>query len=107
MPWNSLGTLHPTMQWQFYPVASVNTELFRIRHAWSTRPYWGAKALIGQFYATEESVFGLRRIYPSETDLELELPIPQDYKDAGIVVRSMAIKLLPPPYRLPCTHKCS
>lgn len=97
MNWNSLGSITPTTEWQLYNVPVVGVELFRIQNFWTIKPYYRMRAYLGQFFGTIDEVLISRRIYPFKDSIqEIQLLIPSDFKNAGIITRYIGIKLATP-----------
>jgi len=94
MAWSSLGTISPNFAWQLFSVPVTGIETFRITNSWSFPPFYGLRAYLGQFFGTSDLVLTSTRIYPvNDTHQLIELNIPEDFKQAGIVTRHIGIKL--------------
>lgn len=94
MKWNSLGTKKPILNWQLYDIPVIGVELFRVTNHWNILPYYRMKGYLGQFFSTTTDVVQPITIYPIKGVQQLiELPIPQDLKNAGNITRYIGIKL--------------
>lgn len=98
MSWTSLGSKVLTPEWQLFDVPVIGTELFRIKNTWTVKPVYRMRAYLGQFFGTTDEVLvSTKRIYPYKDLHEtVELPIPQDLKESGIITRYIGIKLYIP-----------
>lgn len=94
MGWSSIGILSPTINWQTYNVATIGSETFRITNHWNIKPYYKLSAYLGQFFVVNTEVVRPVKIYPiKDTKQIIDLPIPYGYKEDGIIVRYIGIKL--------------
>lgn len=94
MAWHPLGTINLTYEWQLLNQAVVGGESFRLRQLWftPTKPY--GKVLIAQFYNQPQEIYAIRVFYPT-TDLKIiEMAVPKDFQDAGIITRHLGLKLV-------------
>lgn len=94
MAWHPLGTINLSNEWQLLNQPVVGGESFRIRQLWftPTKPY--GKVLIAQFYNQPQEIYGIRVFYPT-TDLKIiEMAVPKDFQDAGIITRYLGLKLV-------------
>lgn len=91
MSWRVLGTVSPDFQWQSMPEDLLGgPHLLRFQHTWTHRPA-GYALLRQQFY---DGDWGYRRLYPaSETQRLIQVNIPTELRDRGIVVWRPAIRL--------------
>lgn len=92
MPWQSIGSVTPDyLTWRLADDASLS-DLIRVRQSWNGD--WPGKgfALVTAIYADGGS-YGIRKVYPSTEARMLVLEPPQELKDAGFVVRYLAVKL--------------
>lgn len=97
MDWANLGSITPVPEWELFNTPVIGTELFRVRNYWTVKPYYRLYAYLGQFFATSNEVLVSRRIYPfKDTAQDIELLIPQDLKNSGIITRYIGIKLALP-----------
>lgn len=97
MNWSNLGSIYPVPEWELFNIPVIDTELFRVRNYWTVKPYYRLYAYLGQFFANTDEVLVSRRIYPfKDTAQNIQLPIPQDLKDSGIITRYIGIKLALP-----------
>ena len=93
MNWNSLGIIKPTFEWQLYDLAIVGSEIFRVTNTWTIPPFYRLRAYLGQFFATNEVIIS-SRIYPFKNIHRIiELKIPDDFKQDGIITRYVGVKL--------------
>ncbi|MBE9182875.1 hypothetical protein IQ268_30530 [Oculatella sp. LEGE 06141] len=90
MPWQSLGTISPSEDWQSYPIDPVGSETFRIVQSLSIEPF--NICLLTQYFAPPGGRATFRRVYPSNEPTIITLPIPEDLRASGIVVRTLQIK---------------
>ncbi len=97
MGWSNIGVITPNINWQLYPITTVGSESFRITSHWNIKPYYKLSAYLGQFFVVGSTVEVLTKpgkIYPiKDTKQVIELIIPKDYKDDGIITRDIGIKL--------------
>lgn len=93
MTWVELGTVNLNYQWQLLNSPSVGSETFRITHLFTNNEYVYSKALISQVYGNPYEFYGTRSLYPSNNLKLLTLPIPNDFKEQGVIVRYLALKL--------------
>lgn len=100
MPWQSLGIVSLGEDWQAFPNDVVNSETFRITHFTTADPsinschlsrYFALPAPGGRFSPW-------RRIYSSNDSQIIHLPIPMDYREQGILVFTLQVKLKFPYY---------
>lgn len=98
MSWTSLGSKVLTPEWQLFDIPVIGTELFRIKNTWTIKPPYRMRAYLGQFFGTTDEVLvSTKRIYPYKDLREtVELLIPQDLKESGIITRYIGIKLYIP-----------
>ncbi|MBE9179109.1 hypothetical protein IQ268_11105 [Oculatella sp. LEGE 06141] len=90
MPWATLGTITPSIEWQTFNLAVTDTETFRIIQSWSKRPI--NACTIAQFFPTFQAQTGFRRIYPNERHIILDLRIPSEFRKQSIITRSIQIR---------------
>lgn len=94
MAWSTLGSRTPTLEWQVFDIPVISTEAFRITNRWSIPPYYKMQAYLGQFFGTTAEVFTSKIIYPTKDRLyTVELKIPEDFRNHGILTRYIGIKL--------------
>jgi len=98
MDWARIGApIIPDLNWQFFDQPVIGSETFKITNTWSIRPYYKMKAYLGQFWANSEEVSGVRRIYPiKDTKQIITLEIPEEFKDEGLILRYIGVKLARP-----------
>lgn len=98
MSWTSLGSKVLTPEWQLFDIPVIGTELFRVKNTWTIKPVYRMRAYLGQFFGTTNEVFvSTKRIYPYKDLFEnVELVIPQDLKESGVITRYIGIKLYIP-----------
>lgn len=94
--WQGLGIATPTIgQWQILNLPSLGGETFRVNFfALGTNPQnrvWATYLIVDSLYSTGESGSSAR-IYPSATPEVIFLPIPPDFKQAGLVVRYLQVR---------------
>lgn len=98
MSWTSLGSKVLTPEWQLFNIPVVGTELFRVKNTWTIKPVYRMRAYLGQFFGTTDEVLvSTKRIYPyKDLHENVELLIPEDLKEAGIITRYIGIRLYIP-----------
>jgi len=92
MPWQTVGTLEPGYQWQQFNTPVIGGELFRLTQTWQGEYPGIGPALFSSVYS-DSGVSGFRRFYPNQEPLLLEMPVPQELVDAGLLVRYIQVKL--------------
>lgn len=74
---------------------SVNTtgsELFEVRQSFGDdRP--GNYALIAQYWPDQQAYYTIRRIYPGNDRVLIDLPIPELFREQGLTQRYIALKM--------------
>lgn len=93
MTWVELGTVNLTYEWQLLNSPAVGTETFRVSHLYNEGDYIHGKVLITQVYSNPYEFYSVRTVYPSRDLKILTLPIPDDFKRQGVIVRYLALKL--------------
>ena len=94
MRWSTLGTVTLGYEWRLLDAVAIGTQTFRITQSWTKKPARGY-GLISQLYVLPEGsveYFGTKRLYPSTETRIVDLLIPHDYYDAGIVLRYIAVR---------------
>lgn len=94
--WSSLGVVTPHLgEWRLFDAPSAGGETFRLSfinlglNPESRR--WGGFGVLDSLYATDVSGSG-SRVYPKVEKQIITLPIPQDLKNAGLVVRYFRVR---------------
>lgn len=103
MPWLSLGSISLTEQWQTFPQPSLGYEIFRLTHDTIVDPYVNSAFLSMYFPAPGDGgrLSPWRRIYPSEQATLIELKVPQDLRNKGVVIFSVQMRWRLPYYPTP------
>ena len=95
MGWSSLGTITLSSDWQLLNQPVVGGESFRFRQFWSTVTKPSGKVLVGQFYNQQPpEIYGIRAFYATTDYKIIELPVPADFKAAGMITRYFGLKLI-------------
>lgn len=94
--WQSLGVVTPALGvWRLCNTPSVGGETFRVSFLnLGLSPesrIWGSFAVLESLYATDESGSSAR-IYPKVGSQVLYLPIPPEFKEAGVIVRYLKLR---------------
>lgn len=93
--WNSIGTIEPSWEdWLFFPGDIIDSETLRFTFAcdWIKRFNLSYGILRFHYPTTEATVSPVVRTWPQAEKLILVFPIPQEFKENGIVLRKIAIK---------------
>ncbi len=92
MAWENLGTITLGYDWKALNSAVVGSETFRLTQSFNLRPI--GKAYIAQAFAVGNDFYGIRSIYPYKgTSRIVTLPIPEDFKNQGLTVRYLMLKM--------------
>lgn len=93
MDWFELGTVNLSRNWQYLQIASIGDEVFRIRQSYSYRI--NGYCLVAPSYYNGTDFGSARRIYPNDQENRIiQLPIPQEFKASGNIVRYIALKMV-------------
>lgn len=92
MAWLDVGTLTPSHQWQQFESPVIGGELFRVTQSWVGRYPAAGPAWLSSAFANA-GISGFRRFFSNEDPLLLEMPIPQEFTDAGLLVRYVQLRL--------------
>lgn len=92
MPWIALGTVRPNLlEWQVF-AAPAFENLYRIRQTWAGS--WPGTGYIRfREVLPDSSFYGSRRIYATQDEQLLVLPLSPVLVDAGYVLRRFEIRL--------------
>lgn len=93
--WVPMGGITPSSDWQFWG-ASTQGEIFRVRHLYTATNWWRPRAIITQWWNQDEFLPAVVVYAKESTESLIELPIPQDYITAGLQLRRLGVKLIPP-----------
>jgi len=90
-----LGSVEPNSNWQLLGTES-SSELFKVNHTWTATNWWRPRAIITQWWGDQE-FSPARKIFAKETTESLiQLPIPSEFKGAGLSNRKIGVLLIPP-----------
>lgn len=92
MSWNTLGIVSVSTDWQILNQASF-ASTFRISFLGDIQRAWYF-ARIRQYYGSSEVSFSTK-IYPKQEAIILELPIPQELQNQGVIVRYLGVCKFP------------
>lgn len=92
MSWLSVGTLSPSHQWQQFESPVIGGELFRVTQTWQGEYPGAGPAWLSSVYA-DAGIAGFRRFYSNDDQLLIEMPNPQEFIDAGLLVRYIQLRL--------------
>ncbi|OLP19812.1 hypothetical protein BST81_03520 [Leptolyngbya sp. 'hensonii'] len=97
--WQSLGIVTPKLgQWLLFNSPSIGGETFRVTFLnlglSPENRIWKSFAVLDSLYATDESGSS-SRLYPSVEKQVIYLPIPPEFKTAGLIVRYLRIRKFP------------
>lgn len=92
MTWLTLGTLSPGYQWQIFNTPVLEGDLFRITQQWQgSYPGIGPAWLASLYANAGES--GYRKFFSNSDPQLIEMPIPEEFRSAGLFVRYIQLKL--------------
>lgn len=83
-----MGTITPSTDWQTFPQVSF-ASTFRISFLGDLNRVWYF-ARIRQYYSSNEVSLSVR-LYPKQESLILNIPIPLELQEQGIVVRYLGV----------------
>ena len=92
MPWQLIGTLVPGYRWQQFDTPVIGGELFRVSQTWNGQYPGDGPAWFSSVFANS-GISGFRRFYSNNEPLLMEMPIPDEFVDAGLLVRYIQVKL--------------
>lgn len=92
MSWNTLGTVVVSTDWQVIAQPSY-ASTFRISFLGDLQRTWYF-ARIRQYYGTDEVSLSVR-LYPKQEAIILELPIPQELQNQGVIARYLGVCKFP------------
>lgn len=92
MTWLNVGTLTPTKDWQQFDTPVIGGELFRVTQTWTGKYPAAGPAWLSSVYANA-GISGFRRFFSNEEPLLLEMPIPDDFANSGLLVRYVQLRL--------------
>ncbi|WNZ28176.1 hypothetical protein HJG54_35270 (plasmid) [Leptolyngbya sp. NK1-12] len=103
MPWRNLGTVTLQESWSLTPEDSIGGEVFRLTHQTTVDPSINSCWLSRYFVAPGDGarLAPWMRIYPSTEPQIINLPLPQNFLEAGQVIFSLQFKLRFPYYPVP------
>lgn len=92
MSWNTLGVMVVSTDWQVFNQPSY-ASTFRISFLGDLERTWYF-ARIRQYYGADEVSLSTR-IYPKRESIILELPIPQELQNQGVMMRYLGVRKYP------------
>ncbi|WP_416671551.1 hypothetical protein [Egbenema bharatensis] len=93
LTWRTLGTITPaTFNWQLYDQPTA-ASVFRFTFQGNLNRVWYYARVRQYFYAGDVGVS--QRLYPKSESVILEMPIPAELLDAGMVIRYLGIAKFP------------
>ena len=93
MPWQSLGTLTPSLDWQSYPVDVIGSTTLRVVQSWGNDRPVGA-ALLAQQFPSPGGIAKIAKIWAIDNQPRIfTFPIPVDLSSQGINSYSAQLKL--------------
>lgn len=94
--WASLGIVEVSEVWQAFPLLAGDVTTFRLIHSTIIDPF--NSCYLSQYFNLPMGVGRSRwqRLRASDTPQIIELPIPEDFRTAGISTRAIEVK-----WRLP------
>lgn len=90
--WRRLGTIRPQLTWSLLDTPTLS-ETFRLSYS-GIDTNLSSYAYLRQYFSNDE-VLPSSKLFPKREKLILELPIPQAFKDEGVIIRYLGIIRIP------------